>query len=82
MFKIPESCSPVNARAQLEAGVLEAEATLQRTMELRFAKLLVAIVFHVLGRPYHRRRKRVPHRLRGEGRCCRCGSSASRRFSR
>ena len=82
MCKIPESCSPVNVRAQLEAAVLEAETTLQRTMELRFAELLMAVVFHVLGRPYHRRRKRVSHRLRREGRCCRCGSKASHRFSR
>ena len=82
MFKIPESCSPVNARAQLEAAVLEAEATLQQTMELRVAKLPVAIVTHVLGRPYHRRRKRVLDRLRAEGRCSRCGSRVSQRFSR
>ena len=82
MVKIPESCSTVNARHLLKAALLEAEATLQQTMELRFMELLVAIVCHVLGRPYHRRRKRVSKRLRREGKCCRCGSKASHRFSR
>ena len=82
MFKIPESCSPVNARLQLEATLLEAEATLQRTIELRVTALLVAIVQHILGRRHHRRRNQVPERLRREGRCCRCGSKASHRFSR
>ena len=82
MVKIPESCSTVNARHLLKAALLEAEETLQQTMELRFTELLVAIVCHVLGRPYHRRRTRVPKRLRREGKCCRCGSKASHRFSR
>lgn len=82
MVKIPESCSTVNARHLLKAALLEAEETLQQTMELRFMELLVAIVCHVLGRPYHRRRKRVSKRLRREGKCCRCGSKASHRFSR
>lgn len=82
MVKIPESCSTVNARLLLEAALLEAEETLQRSMELRFMELFLAVVCHVLGRPYHRRRKRVPKRLRREGQCCRCGSKASHRFSR
>jgi len=82
MVKIPGSCSTVNARHLLKAALLEAEETLQQTMELRFTELLVAIVCHVLGRPYHRRRTRVPKRLRREGKCCRCGSKASHRFSR
>jgi hypothetical protein len=81
MAKIPESCSPVKARLQLESALLEAETILQRTMELRLTELLIAIVSHVLGRPYHRR-ERVSRRLRREGRCCRCGSRASHRFSR
>jgi transposase-like protein len=82
MSKIPESCVPVNARRQFEAAVLEAEASLRRTMELRLTGLLIAIVCHVLGRKYHRRRTRVPERLRREGRCNRCGSRASHRFTR
>jgi hypothetical protein len=82
MVKIPDSCSPVNARHQLDAVVREAEATLQRTIESRLADLLLAIVWHVLGRPYHRRRARVPRHLRRDGKCCRCGSRASHRFSR
>lgn len=82
MVKIPESCSPVKARLQLETALLEAEATLQRTIALRVTTLLVAIVQHILGRRYHRRRSEVPERLRREGRCCRCGSKVSQRFSR
>jgi len=82
MTKIPENCAPVNARLQLKAVLLEAEATLQQTMELRLTTLLIAIVCHVLGRPYHLRRESVSKRLRREGRCCRCGSRASHRFSR
>lgn len=82
MSKIPESCSPVNAQVEFEAALLEAEATLLRTIELRLTALLVAIVCHVLGRQYHFRRKRVSWRLRREGRCSRCGSRASQRFSR
>lgn len=82
MSKIPDSCSPVNARSWFDAAVLEAEATLQRTLEVQFTALLVAIVQHILGRPYHWRRARVPRRLRREGKCCHCGSRASHRFTR
>jgi transposase-like protein len=82
MHKIPESCSPVNARLQLDGVVREAEATLQRTIERRLTELFLAIVCHVLGRPYHHRRARVSRHLRRDGKCCRCGSRASRRFSR
>ena len=82
MTKIPENCAPVNARVQFEAALLEAEASLHQTMELRLTTLLTAIVSYVLGRSYHRRRESVSRRLRREGRCCRCGSRASHRFSR
>jgi transposase-like protein len=82
MSKIPESCPPVNARHEFEALLLEAEATLRRTIEVRLTALLVAIVSHVLGRQYHHHRKKVSRRLRGEGRCSHCGSSASHRFTR
>jgi hypothetical protein len=82
MAKIPENCAPVNARVQFEAALLEAEASLHQTMELRLTTLLIAIVSYVLGRSYHRRRESVSRRLRREGRCCRCGSRASHRFSR
>lgn len=82
MARIPESCAPVKARDQFEAMVLQAETTLQRTIELRLTDLLLAIVCHVLGRPYHHRRSRVPRRLRRDGRCSRCGSRASHRFTR
>ena len=34
MSKIPESCSPVNARTAVEAVWVEAEIAVQRTMEL------------------------------------------------
>jgi hypothetical protein len=51
MPKIPESCAPVNARPQFEAALLEAEATLQWTMEVRLTTLLIAIVRHALGHP-------------------------------
>jgi putative transposase len=82
MAKIPESCSPVNAGAQLRSALAEAERSLQQQMALRFNEVLVAIVQHMLGRPYHRRRKWVSRRLRREGKCCRCGSEKSHRFSR
>ena len=82
MAKIPESCSPVNARVQLESALREAEASLRQTIALWITRLLVAIVQHVVGRPYHWRRVKVPQRLRREGRCCRCGARKSHRFTR
>ena len=82
MDKIPEGCSPVNARQQLEATLLAAEATLQYTIALRFTELLQAIVGYMLGRSYHRRRVIVPRQQRREGKCLRCGARASHRFSR
>ena len=82
MVKIPDSCAPVNARVLFERAVLEAEDTLLRTMELWLTGLLISIVGHVVGRPYHRRRARVPRRLLRDGRCRRCGSKASHRFTR
>ena len=82
MVKIPESCSPVNARTLLATTLQEAEASLQRTIALRLTELLLAVVHYVLDRPYHRRRQRVPKHLRREGRCCHCGSTRSYRFSR
>ena len=82
MTKIPESCCPVNARPQFESSLLEAEASLRHNIALRLTGLLVAIVQHVLNRPYHGRRTQVPRRLLREGKCCRCGSSRSHRFTR
>jgi hypothetical protein len=32
MSKLPESCSPINARVEFEATLLEAEATLLHTL--------------------------------------------------
>lgn len=82
MAKIPESCPPVKARTELESALLEAEASLRQTIALWFTELLVAIASHVLGRPYHRRRAKVSRRLRREGRCHRCGTRKSHRFTR
>jgi putative transposase len=82
MARIPETCAPVKARALFEATLDEAVHTLCQTISVRLNALLVAIVAHVVGRCYHVRRIRVPERFRREGKCCRCGSSQSRRFSR
>jgi hypothetical protein len=82
MARIPESCDPVNARTVLEASLDEAAETLCQTISVRFNALLVAIVSHVVGRRHHVRRRQVSRQLRREGKCCRCGSSQSRRFSR
>ena len=82
MVKIPESCSRANARTLLASPLLEAEASLRRTIALRLTELLTAIVYYVLDRAYHRRRESVPRQLRREGRCCHCGSTKSHRFSR
>ena len=82
MTKIPPSCSPVNARDQLELVLAEADKALRRQITARFSELLSAIVRHVLGRSYHQRREQIPERLRREGRCCRCFSTRSQRFSR
>ena len=82
MAKIPESCTPVNARAQLESALLEAEGSLRQTIALWLTELLVAIVQHVVGCRYHQRRVKVSQRLRREGRCCRCGARKSHRFTR
>jgi hypothetical protein len=82
MTRIPETCAPVNARALFEVALDEAVHTLCHVIGARRSALLVAIASHVVGRPHHVRRQHVPERLRREGKCCRCGSSRSRRFSR
>jgi putative transposase len=82
MSKIPESCRPVNARTLFESAALEAEASLRDSIALKLTILLVAIVRHLLNRPYHRRRARVSKRVRGEGQCYRCRSRRSRCFTR
>jgi len=82
MARIPETCAPVKARTLFEVALDEAVHTLCQTISARLNALLVAIVGHVVGRCYHVRRVHVPERLRREGKCCRCGSSQSRRFSR
>lgn len=82
MARIPESCEAVNARALFEALVDEATESLCQTIGARLTAILVAIVSHVVGRGHHVRRMKVPRRWRREGKCCRCGSTQSRRFSR
>ena len=82
MDKIPESCSPVKAQTLFEAALDEAEQTLCQVLSARLQMLLVAVVDHVVGRAHYARRGWVPKRLRREGKCCRCGSRQSRRFSR
>jgi hypothetical protein len=82
MERIPETCAPVNARTVFERNVDEAMQILCRTIGARLSALLVAIVSHVVGRGHYVRRTNVPKRLRREGKCCRCGSTHSRRFSR
>ena len=82
MARIPETCAPVNARAVFETNMDEAIQILCRTIGARLTALLIAIVSHVVGRRHHVRRTHVPKRLRREGKCCRCGSTHSRRFSR
>jgi hypothetical protein len=82
MASIPESYTPVNARTVFEANLDEAIQILCLTIGARLSALLVAIVSHVVGRGHHVRRTNVPKRLRRGGKCCRCGSTHSRRFSR
>ena len=82
MASIPETCAPVNARSVFEAALDEAVQTLCQTIGARITALLVAIAGYVVGRPHHIRRVHVPPWLCREGRCCRCGSRRSRRFSR
>ncbi len=82
MARIPETCSPVNARTVFEAAVDDAVQTLCQTMGARLTALLVAIVSHMVGRPHYVRRIFVPNRLHREGKCPRCHSTQSRRFSR
>jgi len=82
MSTIPERCSPVNARTVLASVLLDAEASLQRTIAQQLTQVLAAIVCSILDRVYHRRRASVPKQLHREGRCCQCGSTRSYRFSR
>jgi len=82
MARIPETCAPVNARTLFEAHLDEAVQSLCQTIGARLTALLVAIVSYVVGRGHYVRRIKVPKRLRREGKCCRCGSTQSRRFSR
>jgi len=82
MARIPETCAPVNARTLFEAQLDEAVQSLCQTIGARLTAVLVAIVSHIVGRGHYIRRTKVPKRLRREGKCCRCGSTQSRRFSR
>ncbi len=82
MTRIPESCSPVNARTEFESDLVQAEAFLQHSIALKLTQRLIAIVHYILNRPSHRRRASVSKRLRREGKCCRCGSRKSHRFTR
>lgn len=82
MTKIPETCSPVNARSLLETMLEEADASLREGIGRRASRILASIVSHILGRSYHQRRHGVPLHVRREGQCCRCQSKASHRFSR
>ena len=82
MTRVPTSCPPVNARGQLELVLAQAEEALRRLVTTYFNEWLIAIVRHVLGRTFHQRRQHIPERLRREGRCCRCTSTMSRRFTR
>ena len=80
--KIPESCPPVKAQAVLEASIDEALHALRQGIGARLTDLLVAVAGHVVGRLRYVRRRYVSDRLRREGKCCKCGSRQSRRFSR
>lgn len=82
MTRIPQTCAPVNARTEFEAHVDEAIENLRQTIGMLLTAQLVAVVSHVVGRGHHVRRTKVSKRLLREGKCCRCGSTRSRRFSR
>ena len=82
MARIPETCAPVNAQALFETQLKEAEQNLCQTIGMRLTAVFVAIVSHIVGRGHYVRRIKVSKRLRREGKCCRCGSTQSRRFSR
>ncbi len=82
MSTIPESFAPVNARSAFEAQLDEAMQGLRRAIGARLGTLLVALESYAVGRAYHVRRVHVPQRLHQGARCCRCGTSLSRRFSR
>lgn len=82
MARIPQTCAPVNARTQFEAHLDEAIESLCQTIGARLVALLVAIVSHIVGRGHHVRRAKVSKRLLREGKCHRCGSTRSQRFSR
>jgi len=82
MITIPESCCPVQARSLLRASLEEADALLRAGIEQRINKILAATVSHIVGRAHHQRRGEVPRQMHREGRCCRCRSRASHRFSR
>jgi hypothetical protein len=82
MASIPEVCAPVNARDLFEAQLDEAVHSLCQTIGVRLTAMFVAIVSHIVGREHYVRRMKVPKRLRREGKCCHCGSTQSRRFSR
>jgi len=82
MASIPEICAPVNARDLFEAQLDEAVQNLCQTIGVRLTAVLMAIVSHIVGRGHYVRRLKVPKRLRREGKCNRCGSTQSRRFSR
>jgi putative transposase len=82
MARIPQTCAPVNARTEFEAHLDETIESMRQTIGIRLTALLVAIVSHIVGRGHYVRRIKVSKRLLREGKCSRCGSTRSRRFSR
>ena len=60
----------------------EALHALRQGIGARLTDLLVAVAGHVVGRLRYARRRYVSDQLRREGKCCKCGSRQSRRFSR
>lgn len=82
MVKIPQTCAPVNAQSMFAKALDDALSSLCHTMSIRLNALLLAIVSYVVGRGHHVRRHKVPQTRMQEGKCCRCGSTHSRHFSR
>lgn len=72
----------VNGRRALDGIIEEGYATLERIIADRITLWLTMAVTHLLGREPYVRRQRVPYWVEQEGRCARCKTCESQRFSR
>jgi transposase-like protein len=82
MTSIVADRGSVNGRAAVEHMIDEAQRALEQVMAQRLNQWLQRAVTMLLGRERYERRQHIRHWIEQQGRCARCKSHQSRRFSR